>query len=871
MRFPRFARYLLIAGAAALASLLVVAPERTVVAFDLTSMGPTSGTVSYTTTAGSAPTTAGFSIVPDGRTRTYTLSPTKRDRIVRVVIAVQGPGTVALRNARVSRSSSAPQSAGEPLPYAAGASQGLVAGIGPDGQPALVASAPAIRAVFDVPPAARANDVLARRLAFLLLGLVVGLLLDRAASVLAALRRRSPVEGSSTAKRLADRVRACLRDPMTIEFDRRAMALVAGMLVLAAIGVAGKLHQSSLAKWDEYLPSRSQSSVVLLGEPRGIRSDEWLVHTPWMLSQMANGQPIANPNLGAGHSTLLTSVPTRHVAGKLQPEFWGFDLLGRERGYSWLWMYKLFGLFTAMFLLLQVLTRNDVAVSALGAASIVLASFTQWWFSTNLPELLTGFALSLVGLAYVAQSASRTGCVVGAVMLLLGAMTFVFQVYPPFQVVVGYVALAIILGLAADPSRRARFRVHAGTRVACLVVTAIVLGGVFYAFWVDAASTIDVMVNTAYPGKRMTVGGNKAWWALFDGYFEAWRIGESDLPLPPTNASEASNFALFFPLVAIALLWRARAARPDGVIAALAAFCVLLAAWMVVPIGEAVAVPLAKWSLLSFVPPHRGLLGVGVGSCLLVAVWIAWLKRQPAAVRLPYWTIVAFALSVLAVGLHLAHIDNTYFTAGRIALGVVVSALAALAIARGSVAAYAGMVVLLALPAASVNPLSRGLAPLLDKPAMRAVVAESRASGRGVLWIVPGSFVLPQAMKANGIPTFGGATYLPDAARMRVLDPDGGQSEVWNRYAHIQVESVPGIERPEFHMIDAPGLYGLRVDVCSDAVRRLGVTHVAYPSPPPAADRRCLVQVPATPVDGLWLYRLGPAPVAPRPRIPSNG
>lgn len=696
-------------------------------------------------------------------------------------------------------------------------------------------------------------------------------LMNRLVAAFSAFRGLAPPERSYRVKRVADNVRVCLRDPLTIAFDRRALTLVVATLLLAAIGVAAKLHQSSLAKWDEYLPSRSPSSTVLLGEPRGIRSDEWLVHTPWMLSQMANGQPIANPSLGTGSSTLLTSVPTDHIAIKLQPEFWGFGLLGSERGYSWLWMYKLFGLFTAMFLLLMILTRSDIVVSALGSVSIVFASFTQWWFSTNLPELLVGFALSLVGLVYVAQSASRAGCVVGAAMLLLGATTFVFQIYPPFQVAVGYVALAIILGLAADPSRRARFRAHAGTRVACLAVTAVVLFGVAYAFWTDAAATIDTMLNTAYPGKRTTVGGDKAWWALFDGYFEAWRIGENALPLPPTNASEASNFALFFPLVAIAWLWHARTARPDGVIMALAMFCVLLAAWMVVPMGAAVAVPLAKWSLLSFVPPHRALVGIGLGSCLLVAVWIAWSRRQPADTKLPYWTVIAWVLGVLVFGLHLANIDGAYFTAERIALGVTVSGLAAFAIARASIPAYAALVALLAVPAATVNPLSRGLAPVLDKPAIRAIVAESRAAGRPVLWIVPGSFVLPQALKANGVPTFGGATYLPDAARMRVLDPSGAQAGIWNRYAHIQVESEPGIARPEFRMIDAPGLYGLRIDVCSDVVRHLGVTHAAYATAAPAADRRCLLPVPRTPVDGFWLYRLGPARATPPAEVPPNG
>lgn len=285
---------------------------------------------------------------------------------------------------------------------------------------------------------------------------------------------------------------------------------------------------------------------------------------------------------------------------------------------------------------------------------------------------------------------------------------------------------------------------------------------------------------------------------------------------------------------------------------------------MIVPIDARIAVPISKYTLLSFVPSHRALLGIGVGSCLLVALWVARVRRLPPSEgRVPMWIVPILSLSVLFLGLMLAQKDATFFTSWRLALGTLVSALMAFAIARGSVIAYATAVLLMAVPAATVNPVSRGLSPLLDKDSLQIAIAESRATEGGVLWMVAGSFVMPQAFKANGIPTFGGATYLPDPDRMRVLDPKGEYVDIWNRYAHIQVESLPGIEHPVFKMIDAPGLYALRLDVCSDIVQDLGVTHIAYTSQAVKTDRQCLTEIAEGPIDGLWLYRLGPKKTGP--------
>lgn len=654
---------------------------------------------------------------------------------------------------------------------------------------------------------------------------------------------------------------AWLRDPLTIEFDRRVAIVLVVLGLLAMAGIIGRFHQSSIDKWNDYLNSPNPERATLLGEARGIRSDEWLVGTPWMLSQLASRQPEENRNIGGQRSPLLTSVPVSSVSGVLQPEFWGFALFGREHGFSWLWMYRLFGLLAAWFLLLQLLTRGDMAVSATGAVAVCFASFTQWWFSTNLPEILIGTAGSILGFAYIWQSRTQVGMAAGALLLFVAGASFAFQLYPPFQVVCVQLGLAIAIGLAFERDRRERAMQHFRSRVSIMAGCLLALGAVFYRFWLDAAETITALTATSYPGQRTSVGGSESVLLLMDGIFEAWRIGEASVPLPPSNPSEAANFALLFPVVALAALIPALRAVRTPLVMTLLVYCIALAAWAVAPLPEAFAVPLAKLTLLSFSTPHRALLGIGLGSVVLVAVWISSARRLAPLPKQPLPIVLGVSLAAtLGLALAVHQRDPAFFTLARLVAGGVIVGLASWAVSRGRLAPWAIATVLLAIPAATVNPLARGLAPLTDRVSMQLAVKESRAADRGVTWMVVGSFVLPQALKANGIPTFGGATYLPAVDRMRLLDPDGSYSDIWNRYAHIQVNSEPGVARPRFTMIDAPGLYAVSVDVCSRVIALLGITHVVYASEPPPADRACLSPIGPGPVDGVWMFRYVPAP-----------
>jgi hypothetical protein len=652
------------------------------------------------------------------------------------------------------------------------------------------------------------------------------------------------------------RVAARVDDERVARLGGRGVAVLLLAVALGGLGVATKTNFSSVGMWDHYLPAGTSSDAVLLGTPRAIRSDEWLVHTPWMLAQANAGLPLGNQNIGGNHAPLLTSVPVDHPFMAFQPEFWGFFILDSERAVAWLWMYKVLGLFASAFMLLMLLTRSNLAVSLLGAVWLLVSSYTQWWFSSNLAEILIGFCLSMVGLAYVSLGTRLPGMLAGFVALVLGTATFVLQLYPAYQVPLGYLALTLVAACCLDPARRAAFKQRMPLRLALLLVAGAILVALFLAVWNDARTTVDAITATVYPGKRTAVGGEMTWTRLFDGLFEPWRIGEEVHPYAVLNASESSNFLLLFPLVVVALLVLRRRAAKDPVLVALATFCCVFAAWMVVTLPHALAVTLSKATLLSFVAAPRAMPALGLASILLCATWIAAQRaRHDGQTRLPIWACMLVVVAVYHYGAWIVAEDPAYFTGWRIMLGCFAAALGALAIWRGRLAAFAWLVLLLAIPGVAVNPLVHGLGPLIDKPSM---VAARRASlDEPTLWIGVGSSATPQALKANGMQVFGGATYVPDQVRMSVLDPQGRWNTVWNRYAHVVVDSQPGLEAPAFELLH-PDLYRVRLDMCSSVLDALGVNRIAYPNPAPEEDRRCLSQIGDAPLDGLWLYRRHP-------------
>src|SRR6476620_7790637 len=105
-------------------------------------------------------------------------------------------------------------------------------------------------------------------------------------------------QGKSTTVKPGPSAKALESSPL-IRFDRKTTVFL--LLLLTAYFALSllKVHTSSIANWDVMFGKPVPQSV-LLGKPRFIRMDEWMVNSPGILSQYELGMPLRNYTLGGG-------------------------------------------------------------------------------------------------------------------------------------------------------------------------------------------------------------------------------------------------------------------------------------------------------------------------------------------------------------------------------------------------------------------------------------------------------------------------------------------------------------------------------------------------------------------------------------------
>ena len=647
--------------------------------------------------------------------------------------------------------------------------------------------------------------------------------------------------------RLSDEQVLSVRPPMLI--------VVSAIVLSSTIYIIFGLHQSSIGVWEDMFPAKPIAQLVDLGTPKHIRSDEWNTQTPWALNQVQLKMPLRNDSIGGEQAPLLASVPVSHISGLAQVKFYGFRFLGLERGFSWWWAYKTFGLLLSCFWMLLILTRGSNAVSLLGAIWVYGSSAVQWWLSSNLPEILVSFCLAVIGANYLLFARKPMMVVVGAFLAAYAFINLLLHLYPPFIVPLAYLGIAILFGRILEPGAIESLKFGMRWRCVC-AVSVFGLASIIAALYViDALPTMKTMMATVYPGHRISASGDMATDRAIYGFFEAFRLGEGRLPLPPTNASEASSFVLLFPILLLIIPATKLFRRKNALLISLFTYCVVLSAW----IGLSLPTPVEgvmqsigwSWS-----PPSRSMLGLGLASVILVVLVLSRTGNEEADMasldaRKMIPLIVAAFLIPLGYAFH--RIDPTFFTIPVIILGVVSCALITRGTALGRIVPFASGVAVLVTPALMVNPLISGLSAITEKPAL--IAAKAATTSKTDKWAVVGAFVFSQGLKAHGLDVITGSQLVPEIANSVKLDPGRKYEEVWNRYAHVVFRSEPGLREPTFDL-KSPDLYVVNLDMCGPEIRALGITLVAYTEAVPAKDLSCLREVPSPSDSGVRMFRV---------------
>lgn len=527
---------------------------------------------------------------------------------------------------------------------------------------------------------------------------------------------------------------------------------------------------------------------LVLGAPRPIRSDEWVVWTPYVQIAVENGfQRFNSLSIYGEDLRNFNGLPLLDWALPFKPQFWLFFIADPAHAFSFS-----HAIFIVLFLIgyhrLLIAFGFPRAWSAAGATLLFFTSYAQFWWTTTGP-LLAVFPWLLLAAFHPMPALARF-----AALAWLIAFWLLAHLYPPVAVPLAFAGALMIV--AFRPQTLAP-----RTLLPCLAGAAVGAGLVY----LYLAGPIGVMASTVYPGSRSLGGANMAagiYWAQF---FPFAVSTDKFLDLLNLNICEVATGGSY--LTALTLIFldyrRLGALLAAGGPAArrlvwrmfwLALGFAAMSVWMMYPVPAAIG----KWLLWDKVPGHRMVFAQGV-----LLLTMALVLLQAAGARADWRRFAVAALAVIGVWLTMKGGAGQW---GRLlthnwldALVLPLLAAALLLLPRigraGDGAAAAFALILCAMAVNMVgfgrfNPIQSAV-PIFERPktpALAGLDADAAAHYRG--WLTTPGHLPGAVLPGLGYKTPAHVLIAPQPEFFRPYFPEMAPADfnqVFNRYAHIQM------------------------------------------------------------------------------------
>ena len=611
------------------------------------------------------------------------------------------------------------------------------------------------------------------------------------------------------------------RTHLSPKTSRRIVAACTLILVIATLL---KLNGSSSAMWRFYADGRRPGQDLILGSAKDVRADEWMVQTPWILSQGASEPrfPVTNPNVGDLATALVANLPLHHWTTIFRPQFWGFFLLQFEYAFAWYWNLKWYAVIVGGFLFFRLVSRANVLAAAAGTSLVFFAPYIQWWYSTGacLPETVGMTFVGLWAFHTVSRARTRWAIALSAAVLLFSIENFIYCCYPRFQIPLLYFAALVAGWLFLTSPPRHRYRALRYSCLAAVLVLVIFCGWIWYG---EVGPTLRMTAQLEYPGKVFSVGGEFPWVQFFIPFLQ-FGMTEFHYPAGLVNASNASGFVLLLPFLLALLITSSRGKR-DALVAIMVMFIAAVGYFMLVGVAPA----LARYSGWSLVYSTRCILPVGIASIVCLVRLLAW-KGRHRITRPSFAVAAALALGVAAwFGFSMVNKRyQEYVSAPMVAAAAgYLAAVTVMVLCERRTNAIALLTGPILAATAFVNPISRGLPGFYRSESYQFFRSFTQRDRTG-RWLLLGSDArtnyLPYLVKAAGADVLNGIRCNPDMRLLSVLDPEKQQFNVWNRFAVISyVASKDG--KAGFNLTSGVS-YTIALPLNPELLDRLGVRYI---------------------------------------------
>jgi hypothetical protein len=619
-------------------------------------------------------------------------------------------------------------------------------------------------------------------------------------------------------------------------------------LILVAAGIHGSSTGITAAWWapeeryrgylfnidsdidqDSSRLDRKGLAAFLMAEAKLSRWDELAVYTPYALSQFSQQPrfPVVNGGYGNGQNMLvIPQPPVLHVATLARPATWGYFLLGKQRGLAWFWWFQVFGCFTVLFLLFQVLLKCHSRLAAFGAFWFCASAYSVCW--SHWPAHATMFAaLGCLSSYQIFASTKKSLQVISGVLLGLSIPGFVMIMYPAWQVQLGYLALVLFAGLVIRDKLYVPAQLLSGFRVLSLAIALILAGALTVSWLLTCLSDIRIMSNTVYPGNRVSVGGSYSISELFKGTYNLITI--YSCPAKLLSQSEASSFYYLFPAIFLAIPFSRKLLRGLGAVARTMIIFILAMLYL---LFVGVPASVAKISLLSYVPTYRADLSIGLASIILCLSVLAMTSQGDEPAKHRRQRLLALIVGSVIVVFFVYHGLALMKFTGDFPIPVLILLMALLmgslsyALLAGRKRAFCSILgLLLVATTALFNPLATNLDHVYGSELATKIIEINSLSADRPLWLCYGGNHVGALVSVLGGRSLTGIQWLPQLPIWHVIDPERSHEQSYNSYNEVSFFPSHNDNQVTFES-PKPGVLWVSISPNNPALRSLGARYV---------------------------------------------
>lgn len=553
--------------------------------------------------------------------------------------------------------------------------------------------------------------------------------------------------------------------------------------------VIGKYNGSSIEIWNRIIqPSYQLNNEVIIGKPRDIRSDEWLVSTPITLSQATGQVNYAEYNnlLGATQNlvTLNPKLPNKNIFSLLSsPNNIGYLLLGKERGFSFSWYFCYFLLFFSSLEMFLIITKQKKLLSFLGAILITLSPVIQWWQS---PQIVSYGNLAIVIFYYFIKSDNKKKKFLLSILFGYSGILYIMCLYPAWQIPYGYCYLILMIWIIASNKNKVSWKDLIYIIPAVSVIAIIILP-----LLISNKEVFEITTNTVYPGQRLSTGGGE--WRLLFTYINSIYYPFNDFG----NPCEFSQYISIFPIPIIyGIYTMVKNKKFDLFICLSTIILIILCTWICFPIGTI----FSRISLLYMTTETRAQVAVGFLSVILLIYIISNYQTEKID-KVDFKKIVMFivsgvcALIIVKVSnsvtedIFSGYVNlNTSIISGTIL--TIVMFLILINYKKTNIFLSIILIIISIISGAIVSPINKGIDVLYTKPVSKEIddlVSKNKSS---IFLASDSGITLSNYIVVNGAKTINTTNYIPNLELYKKLDVDNKYNDIYNRYEHVAVNIV---------------------------------------------------------------------------------